>query len=297
MRRKKQASLGGGGGSQKIKAVEASGQVRDGRSKASPGLNVYSTHRDSRTKLTLSCLDRSLQSNRRRSGGQDHDSEDLGHREPGKRGKFDEAGSASPGEPGMPRAGQRGRHTPPAGPSSPRRASRVAAKCSPALEERQPGSRGQSRPLQEEHVPAELPLARGELRAPLTASPACSCTCEPSLHGLIRGPPRSSAARLPRVLCTDEPSLHGLTGAPPALQSCPRPPGPRAAAMCCPGPPARPPARLPPARNACCVLPLSAPRPHTESLVLPPATPESGWAHPSSWNLPPVPHWGLMPPS
>ena len=51
---------------------------------------------------------------------------------------------------------------------------------------------------------AELPLARGELRAPLTASRACSCTYEPSLHGLIGGPPRSSAARLPRVLCTDE---------------------------------------------------------------------------------------------
>lgn len=137
-------------------------------------------------------------------GGQDHDSGDLGHREPGERGKFDEVGSASPGEPGMPRAGQRGRHTPPTGPSSPRRASRVAAKCSLALEERQPGSRGQSRPLWEEHVLAELPLARGELRAPLTASRACSCTYEPSLHGLIGGPPRSSAARLPRVLCTDE---------------------------------------------------------------------------------------------
>ena len=78
-----------------------------------------------------------------------------------------------------------------------------------------------------------------------------------------------------------------------ASSRCPRPPGPRAAALCCPGPHARPPARLPPARNVCSVLPLScAPRPHTENPVLPAATPESGWANPSSWNLPPVPRTG-----
>ena len=88
---------------------------------------------------------------------------------------------------------------------------------------------------------------RGAVSAP-DRLPVCSCTYSPSLHGLTGGPPTIQPCTASPCACAHtSPGPHGLTGGPPALQSCPLPPGPRAAAVCCPGPPARPLAGLPPA--------------------------------------------------
>ena len=136
--------------------------------------------------------------------------------------------------------------------------------------------------------------------------------------------PRSNAARPPRVLvhvrvrsswthwgsptiqpCTASPCArahtspgpHGLTGGLSTLQSCPLPPGPRAAAMCCPGPlpglqlvSHQPTSVLHPAPKLCSQASHEKPNPpsrHPRMRLSSPLLPE----------LAPSPlHWGQMPP-